>query len=270
EKKIKAELVKLCKNDREKYEGFWKTFGRQIKFGLYEGFGANKDMLGDLLMFHSSTENKPVTIDEYISRMKEGQTHIYYACGENISRIENLPQTELIRDKGYELLYLTDDVDEFCLKAIHEYEGKEFKSVSDGDLNLESDEEKEQSKKLTEESRPLLDALKSALGDKVKEVRLSQRLKTHPACITSDGGGISLDMEKVLNTMPTENTMKAQRILELNPEHPIFKTLEAYNQSGSEKLSDLVDVLYCQALLVEGIPLENPTEYADKVCKLLA
>lgn len=269
EKKIKAELVKLCKNDREKYDSFWKSFGRQIKFGLYEGFGANKDNLKELLMFHSSTEGKPVTMEEYIGRMKEGQTHIYYACGENIARIEHLPQTELVCEKGFELLYLTDDVDEFCLKAMHDYDGKEFKSVSDGDLNLETEEEKEQSKKLTEESRPLLDAVKSALGDKVQEVRLSQRLKTHPACIASDGG-ISLEMEKVLNAMPSENTMKAQRILELNPEHPIFRTLEQYNESGSEKLSDLADVLYSQALLVEGMPLEDPAEYAAKVCRLLA
>lgn len=268
EKKIKAELVKLCKNDREKYDSFWKNFGRQIKFGLYEGFGANKDNLKELVMFHSSTEGKPVTIEEYIGRMQEGQTHIYYACGENIARIDHLPQTELVREKGFELLYLTDDVDEFCLKAMHDYDGKEFKSVSDGDLNLETEEEKEQSKKLTEERRPLLDAVKEALGDKVQEVRLSQRLKTHPACITSDGG-ISLEMEKVLNAMPTENTMKAQRILELNPEHAIFKTLEHYQDSDSGKLADLADVLYSQALLVEGIPLENPTEYAAKVCGLL-
>lgn len=268
EKKIKAELVKLCKNDREKYDSFWKNFGRQIKFGLYEGYGANKDNLKELLMFHSSTEGKPVTMEEYIGRMKEGQTHIYYACGETAARIEHLPQTELVREKGFELLYLTDDVDEFCLKAMHDYDGKEFKSVSDGDLGLETEEEKEQSKRLTEESRPLLDAVKEALGDKVQEVRLSQRLKTHPACIANDGG-ISLEMEKVLNAMPTENSMKAQRILELNPEHPIFKTLEQYNESGSEKLSDLADVLYSQALLVEGMPLEDPADYAAKVCKLL-
>ncbi|MEG0853202.1 MAG: molecular chaperone HtpG, partial [Angelakisella sp.] len=257
EKKIKAELVKLCKNDREKYENFWKSFGRQIKFGLYEGFGANKENLRELLMFHSSTENKPVTMEEYISRMKEGQTHIYYACGETISRIEHLPQTELVRDKGFELLYLTDDVDEFCLKVLHDYDGKEFKSVSDGDLNLETEDEKEQLNKLSEESRPLLDAVKEALGDRVKEVRLSSRLKSHPVCITSDGG-ISLEMEKVLNNMPTENNMKAQRILELNPEHPIFATLERMKDGDKERLSDMADVLYNQALLIEGIPMENP------------
>ncbi|MEG1390748.1 MAG: molecular chaperone HtpG [Angelakisella sp.] len=269
EKKIKAELVKLCKNDREKYENFWKSFGRQIKFGLYEGFGANKENLRELLMFHSSTENKPVTMEEYISRMKEGQTHIYYACGETISRIEHLPQTELVRDKGFELLYLTDDVDEFCLKVLHDYDGKEFKSVSDGDLNLETEDEKEQLNKLSEESRPLLDAVKEALGDRVKEVRLSSRLKSHPVCITSDGG-ISLEMEKVLNNMPTENNMKAQRILELNPEHPIFATLERMKDGDKERLSDMADVLYNQALLIEGIPMENPADYAAKVCKLLA
>ncbi|MEG0541928.1 MAG: molecular chaperone HtpG, partial [Angelakisella sp.] len=269
EKKIKAELVKLCKNDREKYENFWKSFGRQIKFGLYEGFGANKENLRELLMFHSSTENKPVTMEEYISRMKEGQTHIYYACGETISRIEHLPQAELVREKGFELLYLTDDVDEFCLKVLHDYDGKEFKSVSDGDLNLETEDEKEQLNKLSEENRPLLDAVKEALGDRVKEVRLSSRLKSHPVCIPSDGG-ISLEMEKVLNNMPTENNMKAQRILELNPEHPIFATLERMKDGDKERLSDMADVLYNQALLIEGIPMENPADYAAKVCKLLA
>ncbi|MEG1686885.1 MAG: molecular chaperone HtpG [Angelakisella sp.] len=269
EKKIKAELVKLCKNDREKYESFWKNFGRQIKFGLYDGFGSNKDALKELVMFHSSTENKPVTIEEYISRMKEGQTQIYYACGENVSRIEHLPQAELVREKGFELLYLTDDVDEFCLRAMHDYDGKEFKSVSDGDLGLESDEEKESSKKLSDESRPLLDAIKAALGDKVHDVRLSQRLKTHPVCITSEGG-LTLEMEKVLSAMPTGNEApKAQRILELNPSHAIFAKLDSLNKAGSDKLADLAEVLYEQALLIEGMALENPSDYAERVCRLL-
>ncbi|MEG1874753.1 MAG: molecular chaperone HtpG, partial [Angelakisella sp.] len=232
-------------------------------------FGSNKDALKELVMFHSSTENKPVTIEEYISRMKEGQTQIYYACGENVSRIEHLPQAELVREKGFELLYLTDDVDEFCLRAMHDYDGKEFKSVSDGDLGLESDEEKESSKKLSDESRPLLDAIKAALGDKVHDVRLSQRLKTHPVCITSEGG-LTLEMEKVLSAMPTGNEApKAQRILELNPSHAIFAKLDSLNKAGSDKLADLAEVLYEQALLIEGMALENPSDYAERVCRLL-
>lgn len=271
EKKIKSELVKLCKDDRDKYESFWKNFGRQIKFGLYESFGANKDNLKDLLMFHSSTENKPVTLAEYLGRMQEGQTHIYYACGESIARIEHLPQAELVRDKGYELLYLTDDVDEFCLRVLHDYDGKEFKSVSDGDLGLETQEEKEAAQKLTDESRSLLDSIKAALGDKVSDVRLSQRLKTHPACITSEGG-LSLEMEKVLSSMPSgDNVPKAQRILELNPEHAIFARLKKLGEDGdSDTLGDIADVLYNQALLVEGLAIDDPAGYAAKVCKLLA
>lgn len=268
EKKIKGELVKLCKNDREKYDSFWKSFGRQIKFGLYEGYGANKDNLKDLLMFHSSTEGRAVTLEEYVGRMHEGQTQIYYGCGESIARIENLPQAELVREKGYELLCLTDDVDEFCIRVLHEFDGKEFKSISDGDLGLESDEEKEAVDKLSEENKPLLEAVKAALDGRVADVRISKRLKTHPVCITSEGG-LSLEMEKVLHSMPTgDQAPKAQRILELNPNHAIFRRLNELN--GSEKLNDLADVLYNQALLVEGLSIENPAEYAAKVCRLLA
>lgn len=269
DKKIKSELVKILKNDREKYEKFWKSFGRQIKFGIYDGFGANKETLKDLLMFHSSNSEQMTTIEEYISRMKEDQNDIYYACGESIGRIEHLPQTELVREKGFEILYLTEDIDEFCLKVLHEYNGKTFKSVSDGDLNLETEEEKEKAKELSEESKPLLDAVKESLGDKVKEVRLSNRLKSHAVCLTSEGG-ISLEMEKVLNAMPTENGIKAERILELNPNHAIFATLKKLNEQGSDKLSDLASILYDQALMIEGLTPENPADYAMKVCNLLA
>ena len=271
EKKIKAELLKLLQNDREKYETFWKQFGRQIKFGLYEGFGANKDLLQDLVLFHSSAENKLVTLEEYVSRMKEDQKQIFYACGESIARVEHLPQTELVREKGYEILYLTEDVDEFCLKMLHSFQDKEFKNVSDGDLNLESEEEKKASQQQTEENKDLLSFLKESLGDKVKEVRISHRLKTNPVCITSEGG-LSLEMEKVLNAIPSGEAgkIKAERVLELNYDHPVFSVLSKLYESDQEKLKDYAEVLYDQALLIEGLPVEDPVAYTNKVCRLIS
>ena len=271
EKKIKAELLKMQQNDREKYETFWKQFGRQIKFGLYEGFGANKDLLQDLVLFHSSAENKLVTLGEYVSRMKEDQKQIFYACGESVARVEHLPQTELVREKGYEILYLTEDVDEFCLKMLHSFQDKEFKNVSDGDLDLETEEEKKASQQQTEENKDLLSFLKDALGDKVKEVRISRRLRSNPVCITSDGG-LSLEMEKVLSAMPTGEAgkIKAERVLELNHDHPVFSVLSQLYESDKEKLKDYAEVLYDQALLIEGLPVEDPVAYTNKVCQLIA
>ena len=271
EKKIKAELLKMQQNDREKYETFWKQFGRQIKFGLYEGFGANKDLLQDLVLFHSSAENKLATLGEYVSRMKEDQKQIFYACGESVARVEHLPQTELVREKGYEILYLTEDVDEFCLKMLHSFQDKEFKNVSDGDLDLETEEEKKASQQQTEENKDLLSFLKDALGDKVKEVRISRRLRSNPVCITSDGG-LSLEMEKVLSAMPTGEAgkIKAERVLELNHDHPVFSVLSQLYESDKEKLKDYAEVLYDQALLIEGLPVEDPVAYTNKVCQLIA
>ena len=268
EKKIKSELNKMLTNDREKYEEFWKSFGRQIKFGVYEGFGANKEKLQDLLMFTSSHEDKLTTLDEYISRMKEDQKEIYYACAETAEKAKLLPQTELVKDKGFEILYLTEDVDEFCLRMLREYNGKTFKSVSDKDLNLETDEEKEEIKKIEEENQDMLKALETSLEGKIKKVKISQRLKSHPVCLTSDSD-ISLEMEKVLKSMPVNNNINIDKVLEINPNHPIFDTIKRLHTEGSEKFNDLAYVLYNEALLIEGITLENPAEFASRLSDLL-
>ena len=221
EKSIRNELTKLLKNDRAAYEKFFEAFGLQLKFGVYNGYGMNKDALKDLLLFYSSSEKKPVTLAEYVSRMKEDQTCIYYATGENIARIDHLPQTELVKDKGFEILYLTENVDEFAIKMLMNYEGKEFKSVSAGDLDLETEEEKKEIEEKSKEHADLFNDMQKALEGKVKSVRLSQRLKSHPVCLTSEGA-LSLEMEKVLNAMPTDQKVQADRVLEINPEHPHF------------------------------------------------
>ena len=268
EKKIKSELESMLNNDREKYEEFYKSFGLQLKYGMYSDYGMHKDVLKDLVLFYSSSEEKLVTLKEYVSRMKEGQTSIYYACGDAIERIAQLPQTEMLRDKGYEILYLTDNVDEFALKMLGKYEDKEFRNISADNLDLESDEAKEQAKKLAEEHKDLLAALKDALGDKVKEVKLSSQLKSHAVCITTDGM-ISTEMEKVLNAMPAREKIKAQRVLEVNPEHPVFQKLEALKDSDPERLKLYAELLYDQALLVEGIALEDPADFAQKLCQIM-
>ncbi|WP_077533137.1 molecular chaperone HtpG [Massiliimalia massiliensis] len=268
EKKIKNELAKMMKADRETYVKFFESFGLQLKFGVYNQYGMNKDQLKDLLLFHSSSENKLVSLSEYVSRMKSEQKYIYYATGESVARIEHLPQTELVKDKGFEILYFTDDVDEFAIQMLREYDGKEFKSVSSGDLGLETEEEKEELKKQEEESKDLFVAMKEALGDKVKEVRLSQRLKSHPVCLTSDGG-LSLEMEKVLNAMPTDQKVKADRILEINASHPIFSTLQKLYASDKDKLKAYSDLLYTQAMLIEGMPIDDPVAFSNAICGLM-
>ena len=225
EKKIKSELLSMLNTDREKYVEFFKNFGLQLKFGMYDKFGANKDAVKDLVMFYSSSEKALVTLSEYVSRMKPDQKYIYFASGESTDKIDKLPQTELLKDKGYEILYLTDDVDEFALQMLHTFEEKEFKSVSSDDLEIEeSKEEKEAAEKQAEESKDMLECMKEALGDKVAEVRLSQRLKSHPVCLTAKGG-LSIEMEKVLNSMPVDQKIQAERVLEINAKHPILETL---------------------------------------------
>ena len=268
EKKIKSELSKMLKNDREKYEKFWESFGRQLKFGAYENFGANKDKLQDLLMFTSSNENKLTTLDEYISRMKPEQNEIYYACAESVQRAEHLPQVEMVRDKGFEILYLTEDIDEFCLKMLREYNEKTFKSVADKNLDLETEEEKQEYEKLAEENKEILEAVQTSLGDKVKAVKISQRLKSHPVCITSDSE-ISLEMQKVLNSLPENNAVKIDKVLEINPKHAVFETVKRLHESKSEKFNDLCYVLYNNALLIEGLELENPTEFTARLSSLI-
>ena len=271
EKSIRNELKKLQKNDREKYEKFFDSFGTQLKYGIYESFGANKENLQDLLMFKSSFGGY-VTLEEYVSRMKEEQKYIYFASGSSIARIEALPQTEMVRDKGYEILYFTDHVDEFTMQMMHDYNGKEFKSVSADDLGLETDAEKEEIKKAEEDNKGLFDLMTEKLGGKVKAVKLSQRLKTHPVCITSEGM-LSVEMEKVLSAMPDEqaHNAKAEKILEINASHPIFEKLKKlYAEDNKDKVAEYADILYSQALLIEGMPIENPVEFTNKLCEIMA
>lgn len=270
EKSIKNELAKLLKNDREKYEKFYSVFGLQFKFGIYQSYGAANETLKDLLMFPSSFDGKNVTLKEYVSRMKEDQKEIYYACGETKERIEMLPQLEKIKDKGYEVLYFTQDVDEFAIKVMINYDGKPFKSISDADLDLDTEEEKEEAKKLDEENKDMFTFMQEAIADKVKTVRLSKKLKTHPVCLSSDGS-ITIEMEKVLNAMPQNdgNKVKAEKALEINPNHPIFEKLKDLYANDKDKLKDYAKLLYDQALLIEGMSIGNPVEFANLVCELM-
>ncbi len=265
-KKIKQELKKLLMNEREKYETFYKAFGRQLKYGVYSDYGQNKDTLKDLLLFYSSTEEKLVTLDEYVERMKEDQKYIYYATGESHARIERLPQTEIVRDKGYEILYFTDDIDEFAIKMLLNYDEKEFKSVSSGDLGFEDDQTEDKS--ASEEDQAIFDQMKEILKGKVSDVRLSKRLKTHPVCLANEGD-ISIEMEKVLSMMPENQGVKAEKVLEINTDHDIFKSLKQVSQSNEDMMETYTNVLYNQALLIEGLPVEDPVSYANDVWKVM-
>ena len=272
EKKIKSELLKMQKDKPEDYDKFWAAFGRQIKYGAYVQYGAHKELLQDLLMYHSSTENKLVSLKDYVSRMKEDQKYIYYACGETVDKIKMLPVMETLSDKGYEVLCMDDSIDEFCTKMIAKYDDKEFKSILDADLGLESEEEREEIKKQSEDNKELLDALSKALEGKVKKVELTGRLKNHPCCLRAEGP-VTLEMEKVLNQQAAVNggeTVRADRVLELNADHPIFKKLCALQAEGSDALADYADILYTQSLLIEGLPVDDPAGYANKICALLA
>lgn len=271
EKKIKAELLELMEKDREKYEKIYSNFGIQLKFGAYSDFGLHKDAVSDLLLFHSSSENKPVSFAEYISRMKEEQKYIYYVCGESIEKLEKQPQTELIKSKGYEILYCTHEIDEFALKAIFSVSGKEFKSISDADLDIfESEQEKEELAKKEEENKDMLAAMKSALEGKVANVIISRKLANHPVCISSSGG-LSIEMEKVLNAMPNVagEKVSAEKVLEINPNHKIFETLKAAYEQGNGKLEKYAKLLYNQALLIEGLSVEDPLEFSDLICEIM-
>ena len=271
EKKIKAELLELMEKDREKYEKIYSNFGIQLKFGAYSDFGLHKDAVSDLLLFHSSSENKPVSFAEYISRMKEEQKYIYYVCGESIEKLEKQPQTELIKSKGYEILYCTHEIDEFALKAISSVSGKEFKSISDADLDIfESEQEKEELAKKEEENKDMLAAIKSALEGKVANVIISRKLANHPVCISSSGG-LSIEMEKVLNAMPNAagEKVSAEKVLEINPNHKIFEALKAAYEQGNGKLEKYAKLLYNQALLIEGLSVEDPLEFSDLICEIM-
>ena len=267
EKKIKSELELMLKNEREKYEEFFKNFGLQLKYGIYQSYGMKKDMLQDLLMYYSANEEKMITLKEYVEKMKEDQKHIYFASGESIEKISKLPQCELLKDKGYDLLYMLDNVDEFVIQMMQDYDGKTFKNIAQGDLDLESEEEKKEIEKQNEDNKPLLDSLKEALGDKVVDVKVSGRLKTHPVCLVSSEG-LSFEMEKVLAQMPgQENAMKAGRILEINPNHAIFKALQTI--TDQDKIKDYAKLLYDQALLIEGFEVEDPIAFSNKICELM-
>ncbi|MEG1930652.1 MAG: molecular chaperone HtpG [Anaerovorax sp.] len=269
EKKIKSELLEMLNVEREKYDEFFKAFGLQMKYGVYDKFGVNAELLKDLILFYSSGEKKMVTLSEYVSRMKEDQKYIYYACGESTEKLDKMPQTEMLKDKGYEILYCTDDIDEFALRILNSYDEKEFKSVSSGDLGVEeTKEEKEELDKKSEDNKELVDMIKEALKGKVANVRLSKRLKSHPVCLTSEGE-LSIEMEKVLNTMPTDEKMKAEKVLEINASHPVLTALQKVYETDKEKVGAYAELLYNQALLIEGIEIEDPVAFSNAICDLM-
>lgn len=266
--KIKNELQLLLRNDREKYDLFFESFGRQLKYGVYSDFGQHKETLQDLIMFYSSMEKKVVTLAEYVSRMKEDQKYIYYASGESVDRISKMPQTELLVDQGYEILYFTDDVDEFAVRVLMNYDGKEFKSVSSGDLGIE-DKDSDKEETVENESKEIFDFMKEVLADKVKDVRISKRLKNHPVCFTADGD-LSIEMEKILSAMPNNPNLKAERVLEVNANHAVFKALKDSFENDKEKFRLYTEVLYNQAILIEGLTISDPVEFTNNVCKLMS
>ncbi|MED3822031.1 molecular chaperone HtpG [Priestia aryabhattai] len=265
-KKIKNELKSLLKNEREKYEKFYESFGRQLKYGVYSDFGSNKDVLKDLLLFYSSTEKKLVTLNEYVSRMPEDQKYIYYASGESYDRIEKLPQAELVADKGYEILYFTEDIDEFAIKMLMTYEEKEFKSVSSSDLGIEAEEE-QLNESEEKENKELFDYMKKALAGKVGDVRASKRLKTHPVCLSADGE-VTIEMEKILSAMPDNQHVKAEKVLEINVNHDVFASLKDAFENDKEKLDLYTNLLYNQALLIEGLSISDTEEFKKDICKI--
>ncbi|MCM3771241.1 MULTISPECIES: molecular chaperone HtpG [Priestia] len=266
-KKIKNELKSLLKNEREKYEKFYESFGRQLKYGVYSDFGSNKDVLKDLLLFYSSTEKKLVTLDEYVSRMPEDQKYIYYASGESYDRIEKLPQAELVADRGYEILYFTEDIDEFAIKMLMTYEEKEFKSVSSSDLGIEAEEE-QLNESEEKENKELFDYMKKALAGKVGDVRASKRLKTHPVCLSADGE-VTIEMEKILSAMPDNQHVKAEKVLEINVHHDVFASLKDALENDKAKLDLYTNLLYNQALLIEGLSINDPVEFTNDICKIM-
>lgn len=267
--KIKNELENLLNNEREKYEKFYNAFGRQLKYGVYSEFGSEKDVLQDLLMFYSSKEKKLVTLEEYVSRMPEEQKYIYYASGESNERIEKLPQTELVADKGYEILYFTDDVDEFAIRMLMKYKEKEFKSVSSSDLGIENEDSKALSESEEKDNKEIFEYMKNALAGKVKDVKASKKLKHHPVCLSNEGE-LTIEMEKVLNSMPNNPNIKADKVLEINTGHDVFKALKEAYEKDKDKLNLYTDILYNQALLIEGLPINDPVEFTNNICRIMS
>ena len=258
----------MLKEDREKYEEFFKTFGVQLKYGVYNNYGADKDKLKDLIMFHSSKEDKLITLKEYVDAMPEGQEKIYYASGASIAKIDSLPQVEQVKEKDYDILYLTDYVDEFAITAIQEYEGKKFANVENGDLDLETDEEKEETKKVNEENEDLLKDMQEEIKD-VKEVRFTNKLKTHPVCLTSEGD-VSIEMQKVFDSMPNDLGIKAQTVLEINEKHPIAKKLKDLYKKDKDEFKKYTKILYSEAKMIAGLPIDNPTEISNLICEVIS
>jgi molecular chaperone HtpG len=268
ESKIKSQLQSMLKDERDKYEQFYKSFGRQLKFGVYSDFGAHKDVLQDLLMFYSSKEKKLITLDEYVSKMPADQKYIYYATGESYERIEKLPQTELVADKGYEILYFTEDVDEFAIKVLMKYKDKEFRSVSSSDLGIEAEDGQSGGEAENDESKELFEYMKNRLSGKVVGVRASKRLKSHAVCLSAEGE-VSIEMEKILNAMPNNPNVKADKVLEINVNHPVYGALKEAYRNDKEKLNLYTSLLYNQALLIEGLPLQDPVEFTNDICKMM-
>lgn len=267
-KKIKSALQSMLKDERENYEKFYQAFGRQLKYGVYADFGANKEALQDLIMFYSSKEKKLVTLDEYVSRMPEDQKYIYYATGESKERIEKLPQTEMVLDKGYEMLYFTEDIDEFAIKMLMNYKEKEFKNVSSGDLGIDTEDNDKATEAKQEENKELFEAMKELLVGKVTEVKVSKRLKTHPVCLSTEGE-VTIEMEKILAAMPDNQNIKANKVLEINTNHEVFQSLKDAHAADKEKLALYTSLLYHQALLIEGLPIQDPVEFTNDICKVM-
>lgn len=267
ETKIKKELETMLHENREDYEIFFKTFGINIKFGIYNGFGQNNDTLKDLLLFYSSKEKKLVTLKEYVEKMKDGQDKIYYACGESVDKIDLLPQTDALKEKDYEILYLTDYVDEFTLQMLQNYEGKNFANIASEKLDINTEEEKEELEKANKDNKDMFDIMTKTLN--IKGVRFTKKLKNHPVCLTSEGN-VSVEMEKVINSMPTDERISAEKVLEINESHPIVKKLQSLYKKDKEELEKYTKILYAQARLIEGLPIENPTEISNIVCELIS
>ena len=265
EKKIRGELERMLRDEREKYEQFWQSFGRQLKVCAMDNYGAKKETLQDLMLFYSSTEKKLVTLAEYVSRMKEEQKFIYYAAGESLEKIDKLPQTEGLRESGTEILYFTEEVDEFCAQILHTFQDKEFRSVLDQEIEEGAEKKAEEA---ADAHKAVFDFVKETLGDQVKEVKASARLKSHPVCLTA-GEGLSFEMEKYFQAVQPDSAIRAERILELNVEHPAFQALEAAVTADPEKAKKYATLLYDQALLIAGLPLEDPSGYTDLVCELM-
>lgn len=269
ETKIKKELETMLRDNREKYDNFFKNFGMQLKFGIYNDYGMHKDVLKDLIMFYSSTEKKLVTLSEYVSRMKDGQDKIFYACGESVDKIDLLPQVENVKDKGYEVLYLTEYVDEFAIQMLMDYEGKKFANVSSEALDLDTEDEKKELEEKNSSNKEMFDEMTSLLDNEIKEVRFTNKLKNHPVCLTSKGN-VSIEMEKVMNSMPTGEKVNAEKVLEINENHPIVSKLEDLYKNNKEEFDNYTKILYQQARLIEGLPVDNPTELTNLICNVIS